>query len=155
MKQIFEQFLQFVQQGIAAIFRFVQLIWTWSADQIGKIVQVPWENWPLWKQILLIIVIAAVAYLLFIAARQLWVAGIRVLRAFGSLLIAFVVTLPTILIAGVVALAGLWALNNFNLSLPTLTILERSNTSSSGVSNDGQSGQTTGQRRREITGTGQ
>jgi hypothetical protein len=155
MKQIFEQFLEFLQQGVAAIFRFVRLIWTWSADQIGKIVQVPWENWPLWKQILLVIVIAAVAYLLFIAARQLWVAGIRVLTAFGSLLIAFVVTLPTILIAGVVALAGLWALNNFNLSLPTLTILERSNTGSSAVSSDGQTGQTTGQRRRETTGTGQ
>jgi hypothetical protein len=132
MKQIFEQFLQFLQQGIAAIFRFVQLIWTWSAEQIGKIMQVPWDNWTLWKQILLIIVIAVVAYLLFIAARQLWVAGLRVLTAFGSLLIAFIVTLPTILIAGAVALAGLWAINNFTLSLPTVTILERSNDQTTG-----------------------
>jgi hypothetical protein len=146
MKQIFEQFLEFLQQGVRAIFRFVQLVWTWSADQIGKILQVPWENWPLLKQILLVIVVAAVAYLLFIAATRLWAAGIRVLTAFANLLIAFVVTLPTILIAGVVAVAGLWALNNFNLSLPTLTILERSDTGSSSVGNDGQSGRTTGQR---------
>jgi hypothetical protein len=143
MKQIFEQLLQLLQQGVAAIVRFVQLIWTWSAEQISKIVQVPWENWALWKQILLIIVIAAVAYLLFIAARQLWVAGIRVLTAFGSLLLAFVLTLPTILVAGVVALAGLWAINNVNLSLPTLTFLERSN---SGSPAGGQSDQTVGQR---------
>ena len=155
MKQIFEQFLEFLQQGVSAIFRFVQLVWTWSADQIGRILQVPWENWPLLKQILLVIVVAAVAYLLFIAATRLWAAGIRVLTAFANLLIAFVVTLPTILIAGVVAVAGLWALNNFNFSLPTLTILERSDTGSSSVSNDGQSGQTTGQRRRETTGTKQ
>ena len=71
MKQIFDQFLQILQQAIAAIFRFIQLIWTWSADQITKIAKVPWDSWPIWKQILLVIVIAAVAYLLFVAARQL------------------------------------------------------------------------------------
>jgi hypothetical protein len=142
MRQIFEQLLQFLQQGVAAIVRFVQLIWTWSAEQITKIFQVPWENWALWKQILLIIVIAAVAYLLFIAARQLWVAGVRVLTAFGSLLLAFVLTLPTILVAGVVALAGLWAINNVNLSLPTLTFLERTDSGSPAAQPD----QTVGQR---------
>jgi hypothetical protein len=142
MKQIFDQFLQFLQQGIAAIFRFIQLIWTWSADQITKIAKVPWDSWPLWKQILLIIIIAAVAYLLFIAARQLWSAGIRVLTAFGSLLFAFIVTLPTILIAGVVALGGLWAINNFNLSLPTLTIL----TEPPADSSDAKTDRTVGQR---------
>lgn len=150
MKQIVDQILELLQRGIAAIFRFVQLIWTWSADQIGKIVKVPWDSWPLWKQILLIIVIAAVAYLLFIAARQLWAAGIRVLTAFGSLLFAFIVTLPTILIAGVVALGGLWAINNVNLSLPTLTILERSNTGPPADTNagksDSKSDSTVGQR---------
>lgn len=143
MKQIFEQLLQLLQQGVAAIVRFVQLVWTWSAEQISKILQVPWDNWALWKQILLVIIIAAVAYLLFIAARQLWVAGVRVLTAFGSLLLAFVVTLPTILVAGVVALAGLWAINNVNLSLPTLTFLERSN---SGSPDGAQSDHTVGQR---------
>ena len=149
MKQIFDQILELLQRGIAAIFRFIQIVWTWSADQISKIVKVPWDSWPLWKQILLVIVIAAVAYLLFIAARQVWAAGIRVLTAFGSLLFAFIVTLPTILVAGVVALAGVWAINNVNLSLPTLTILERGNTGSPVDTNDGKDGKsdrTVGQR---------
>jgi hypothetical protein len=147
MKQIFEQLLQLLQQGIAAIVRFIQLIWTWTAEQISKIAQVPWDSWPLWKQILLIIVVAAVAYFLFLAARQLWVAGMRVLTAFGSLLLAFVVTLPTILIAGVVALAGLWAVNNLNLSLPTLTFLERGNAGPPADTNKtGKSDETVGQR---------
>jgi cytochrome bd-type quinol oxidase subunit 2 len=145
MKQIFEQLLQLLQQGVAAIVRFVQLIWTWTAEQISKVAQVPWDSWPLWKQILLVIVAAAVAYLLFVAARQLWAAGLRVLTAFGSLLLAFVVTLPTILVAGVVALGGLWAINNVNnLSLPTLTF-ERGNTGSPS-DNGQQSDKTTGQR---------
>jgi hypothetical protein len=154
MKQIFDQFLQFLQQGIAAIFRFVQLIWTWSIDQITKMMQAPWENWPLWKQVLLILVIAAVAYALFIAARQLWVAGVRVLAAFVSFLGALVYTLPTILIAGVIAVAGLWVINNLNLSsLPTLTMFQ-----GSGSPNDGsntQSGQTPAQGAGETTGSRQ
>jgi hypothetical protein len=108
MKQIFDQLLQLMQQGIAAIFRFVQLIWTWSIDQITKVFQAPWETWALWKQVLFVIVVAAVAWALFIAARQLWHAGVAVLAAFASLLGAFVYTLPTILIAGLIALGGLY-----------------------------------------------
>ena len=150
MKQIIEQFLQFLQQGIAAIFRFVELVWVWSSDQINKMMQAPWENWPLWKQILLIIIVAAVAYALFIAARQLWVAAIRVLAAFASFVGALVLTLPPILLAGVVALAGLWVINTLN-SLPAITAFERSNTGSSNDA-DRQAGQTTGQGARETTG---
>ena len=54
MQQFFNQLLQFLQQGIAAIFKFVQLIWTWSVSQIGALTQVPWQSWPLWKQVLLV-----------------------------------------------------------------------------------------------------
>jgi len=129
MKQIFDQFLQFLQQGVAAIFRFVHLVWTWSLDQITRMTQAPWHNWPLWKQVMLVIVIAAVAYVLFLAAKQLWVAAVQVLASFASFLGELVVTLPLILIAGVLALAGLWVINNLNLSeLPTLTVFERSST---------------------------
>jgi hypothetical protein len=132
MKQIFDQFLQFLQQGIAAIFRFVQLIWMWSIDQITKMMHAPFESWPIWKQVLLILLIAAVAYAVFIVARQLWVAAVQVLAAFVGFLGALVYTLPTILIAGVVALAGLWLINNLNVaSLPTLTMFQGSNTAPS------------------------
>jgi hypothetical protein len=125
MKQIFEQFLHFLQQGIAAIFRFVQLVWTWSIDQITRITHVPWENWPLLKQILFVIVVAGVAYALFIAAKQLWEAAVKVLAAFASFLVALVVTLPAILIAGCIALGGLWVINNVNFSsLPSFAALQ-------------------------------
>jgi len=36
MKQIIEQFLQFLQQGIAAIFRFVELVWSGRAIKSTK-----------------------------------------------------------------------------------------------------------------------
>jgi hypothetical protein len=153
MKQIFDQFLQFLQQGIDAIFRFVQLIWTWSIDQITKMTQAPWESWPLWKQILLAIVIAAVAYALFIAARQLWVAGVHVLAAFASFLGALVVTLPTILLAGVIALAGLWVVNNLDLSSLSTTVFQGSDTGTSNDGNTGRSRPATGQGGGETTGS--
>jgi hypothetical protein len=41
MKQIFDQFLRFLQQGIA----IVELVWNWSIDQISKLMQVPWHDW--------------------------------------------------------------------------------------------------------------
>ena len=153
MKQIFDELLQFLQRGIAEIFRFVHLVWTWSSDQITKMTQAHWENWPLWKQILLIIIVAAVAYAVFIAAKQLWEAAVHVLSAFASFLAALVVTLPTILIAGIIALAGLWVINNLNFSsLRSLTIFQSSSTGSLNADNNSQSGQTTGQGRRETTG---
>ena len=76
MKQVFEQFLKFLHDGIAAIFRFVELIWTWSVDQITKLASVPWQQWPLWKELLLIIVlvlfvIAGAAYFVALAAVHL------------------------------------------------------------------------------------
>ena len=122
MQQLFNQLVQFVQQGIAAIFRFVQLIWTWSIGQITKVIEAPWQNWPFWKQILLVAVAAAVVWALYKAAKELWEAGERTLGAFATLLGVFVKTLPRVLVAGVIALGGVWLINNLDFSsvrLPT------------------------------------
>ena len=116
MQQMFNQLLQLLQQGIAAIFRFVQLIWSWTVTQITGLTRVPWQDWPLWKQILLVLVIVGVAYALFKVAKDLWEAGERILTAFAALLAVLVKTLPNVLLAGLIALAGIWVLNNLDLS---------------------------------------
>ena len=116
MQQMFNQLLQFLQQGIAAIIRFVQLIWSWSTGQIVKVFTAPWQNWPLWKQLVLVLVAGVIVYVLYKAIKELWETGERALGAFTSLLGAFVKTLPRILIAGLVALGGIWLLNNFDPS---------------------------------------
>ncbi len=126
MQQFFNQVLQFLQQGISAIFRFVQLIWTWSVDQISRLVQVPWQDWPLWKVILLALVIAGVAWALFKAAKELWEASERILAAFATLLGVLVRTLPRVLVAGLVALGGVWLLNNLDLSRIAPSFLQTS-----------------------------
>jgi len=116
VQQIFNQVLQFVQQGIAAIFRFVQTIWTWSVGQIAKVVEAPWQSWPLWKQILLVLVVAGVIWALYKAGKELLEAGERTLSAFAALLAALVRTLPQVVLAGLIALGGVWLLNNFDPS---------------------------------------
>ena len=114
MKQVFDQLLKFLQQGIAAIFHFVELIWAWSVDQISKLMSVPWQDWPIWKQLLLILVLAAVLWALFRVARELLVAGVAILAAFAALLGALVQTLPHVFLAGVIALGGVWLVNHLD-----------------------------------------
>jgi hypothetical protein len=116
VQQIFNQLLQFLQQGIAAIFRFVQLIWEWSVGQISSLTRVPWQDWPLLKQILLVLIIAGVIWALFKAGKELWEAGERILTAFAALLGVLVKTLPSVMLAGLIALGGVWALNKLDLS---------------------------------------
>jgi hypothetical protein len=117
MHQILSQILQFLRQGISAIFRFVELIWNWSVDQIGKLVAVPWHDWPLLKILLLIIVAIAVIWALYRAAWEFWRAAERTLAAFAALLVVLVHTLPRVLLAGVIALGGVWVINHLDNSL--------------------------------------
>jgi hypothetical protein len=122
MKQMFDQLVKFLQQGISAIFRFVELIWIWSVDQIGKLMAVPWQDWPLWKQVVLVLVLAAVAWALYQVGRELLEAGVAILSAFARLLGALVRTLPHVLLAGVIALGGVWLVNHLDnsfLRMPT------------------------------------
>ena len=122
MKQVFDQLLKFLQQGIAAIFHFVELIWTWSVDQISKLMAVPWQDWPLWKQVLLVLILAGVLWALYTAGRELLAAGAAVLAAFARLLGVLVQTLPHVFLAGVIALGGVWLVNhldNSSLRMPS------------------------------------
>jgi hypothetical protein len=117
MKQVFDQLLKFLHDGISAIFRFVELIWTWSVDQISKLAAEPWLQWPLWKQVLLVLILAAVIWALYQAARELLEAGAAILSAFAHLLGVLVRTLPHVLLAGIIALGGVWVVNHLDNSL--------------------------------------
>ena len=112
--QFLNQLINFLQQGIAAIFGFIRSIWGWSETQIR---QVPWDNLsalPLWKIILLIIVAAVIIYLVYQALKELLEAGQKALAAFATLLSVFVQTLVPVLLAGIAAAVGAWVVNNVN-----------------------------------------
>src|SRR5712691_4575752 len=120
MNNIFNEVLHFLQQGIAAIFHFVQIIWNWSIDEISRLLDVPWPDWPILKIIFLVLVAAVVIWVLFAVAWQLWEAAERILAAFATLLVVLVHTLPRVLLAGVIALGGVWLANHIDNSLMRL-----------------------------------
>jgi hypothetical protein len=131
MKQVFDQLLKFLQQGIAAIFHFVELIWTWSVDQISKLMAVPWQDWPLLKQVLLVVILAGVLWALYRAGWELLQAGAAILAAFAGLLSVLVQTLPHVFLAGVIALGGVWLVNHLdNSSWRTPTWMQASDQNS-------------------------
>jgi hypothetical protein len=117
MKQVFDQLLKFLHDGIAAIFRFVELIWTWSVDQISRLASAPWQQWPLWKEFLLLLILVAVVWALYRVGRELLFAAAAILAAFADLLGVLVRTLPHVMLAGVIALGGVWLINHLDNSL--------------------------------------
>lgn len=114
VEQIISAIVQFLQQGIAAIFKFLELIWTWSFGEIIAIFQSDWKALPIWKLVVLVAVVIAIAYVLYKVIMQLWVAALVVFRAFIELLAAFVAVLPYIVAAGLIAFAGGWVIHNVN-----------------------------------------
>jgi hypothetical protein len=112
--QFLNQLLQLLQQGLAAIFRFIGTIWQWTIAQIAA---VPWDKLDqlsLLKTILLIAIGLGVIVALYRAGRELLEAGEKLLTAFVTVLTVFVRTLPYILIAGVAAAGGAWLINHGN-----------------------------------------
>lgn len=114
MNQLINQIVQFLQQGIAAIFRFVQLVWTWSFGQIVHILQSNWQSLPAWKIVVLALVVLAIVYVLYKAVISLWSAAEKVLLAFVALLTVLITALPYIVIAGLIAAGGGWVIQNVN-----------------------------------------
>lgn len=115
MSQIINQIISFLQQGIAAIFRFIELVWSWSFGQIIAVFQSDWQSLPIWKIVVLAIVVIAIVYVLYKAIIQLWKAAEQILKAFIGLLSVLVTILPYVLVAGLIAAAGGWVIQNVNL----------------------------------------
>ncbi len=147
MQHAFNQLLQFLQQGISAIFHFVQMIWTWSVGQISTLLAVPWQQWPLWKQILLVLVLVGVIWALYKAAIELFAAGERILLAFARLLIVLVRTLPSIVFAGLIALGGVWLINHLDNNLIQLPVASNQLSTASASSNHSPSNEQSSENR--------
>jgi hypothetical protein len=78
---------------------------------------VPWQQWPLWKEFLLLLILVAVVWALYRVGRELLFAGAAILAAFADLLGVLVRTLPHVMLAGVIALGGVWLINHLDNSL--------------------------------------
>ncbi len=111
---IINSIVQFLQQGIAAIFKFLQLIWTWSFGQIVTVFSSDWQALPIWKIVVLIVAMVAIAYILYRAFMALWSGVVALFQAFVDLLGKFVSVLPQIVIAGLIAFAAGYIIQHIN-----------------------------------------
>ena len=116
MQQFFNLFIDFVRGGVDAIFRFVQAIWMWAVEQVGKLLQQPFQDWHPWKLAILTAIAFGVGWYLYKAIWELWDAGAKILAAFGTLMAVLIKTLPQVLIAGLIALAGVWLLSTIDFN---------------------------------------
>ena len=107
MQQVLNEVAQIAQRLAAVIWQVLQFVWNWSFGQIVKMFQVPFSNLPIWKQILFILVVAALGYFLYKIAKDL-------LKAVVGLISALIAMLPKIVWAGMVAFGGAWVITNFN-----------------------------------------
>ncbi len=114
MRQIIEQIDPLLQQGITAIFKFVDLVWQWSFGQMFEIFSSNWQALPVWKIAVLVVVVIAIVYVLYKGFFALWKAAEQLFRAFVELLMVLVSILPYVLIAGLIAAAGSYVIQHVN-----------------------------------------
>jgi hypothetical protein len=116
MQQVLNQVGQIAQQLSSVIWQVLQFIWNWSFGQIVRMFQMPFNSLPLWKQVIYVLVIAAIAYFLYKIFRDLLKAVQSVLGAIVSLISALIAMLPQIVWAGLIAFGGAWVMMNMNPS---------------------------------------
>jgi hypothetical protein len=114
MQQVLNEVAQIAQRLAAVIWQVLQFIWNWSFGQIVKMFQMPFNNLTIWKQVLFVLVVAALGYFLFKIAKDLLKAVQSVLGAIVGLISALIAMLPQIVWAGLVAFGGAWIITNFN-----------------------------------------
>lgn len=114
VRDLLDRTLNLIEDGATRLLDFIEYVWGWAMGQVDRLTQVPWDKWPLWKQIVLVLVSGFVLYALFLVLRQLWSAALNVLSALVSFIGTLIVTLPAIVLASAVALGGLWVINNYH-----------------------------------------
>jgi hypothetical protein len=114
VRQIIDQIVNLLQQGISAIFKFVDLVWQWSFGQMFAIFQSNWQALPAWKIAVLAVAVVAIVYVLYRGFFQLWHAAEQIFKAFVELLMVLISLLPYVLIAGLIAAAGSYVIQHVN-----------------------------------------
>lgn len=112
MNQVIDAIANFLKFGIDTIVKFIDLVWSWSFGKIIVIFQSDWQSLPVWKIVLLAVIAAVIVYVLYKVVMRIWSGVVQVFHAFISLLRDFVSVLPHVLVAGVIAAAGGYVIQN-------------------------------------------
>jgi hypothetical protein len=122
MQQVLNSVGQLAQQLASVIWQVLQFIWNWSFGQVARMLAMPFGSLPIWKQVLYVIVIAALVYFFFKIGRDLLNAVMGVLKSIMGLINALISMLPQVVVAGLIAFGGAWVIAQ---SVPMLDNLFR------------------------------
>jgi hypothetical protein len=103
MNEAVHQLLQLILQGFTWVLRTIEALWVWSWAQIAGAFSMSWGSLPVWKIVIGLVVMAALAAILAVMF-------IRGLRAFGRIAAAFWTMAVTVFgILSFVVVAGLFS----------------------------------------------
>lgn len=122
MREVFSQVGQIAQQLAAVIWRVLTFIWDWSFGQVARMFG---RGFPpeLWKQIIYVIVIVALAYFIYKLAKDLLKAVQSILSAIVGLISALIGMLPQVVLVGLIAFGGAWIVQQSSPSwMPTVLV---------------------------------
>jgi hypothetical protein len=111
MQPIFNQVGEIAQQLATVIWRVLQFVWNWSFGQVAQMFNQPFANLDRWKQVVFVIVIAALVYFLYKIAKDLLKAVQSILSAIVGLISALIAMLPQIVLVGLIAFGGARVVN--------------------------------------------
>jgi hypothetical protein len=96
------------------IWQALVFLWGWSFGQVVAMLQLPFDSLPVWKQVIFVVVIVSLVYLGHRVARDLLKAVQTMVGALVGLMAAFIIMLPQIVWAGLIAFGGAWVIMNLN-----------------------------------------
>jgi predicted membrane protein len=96
------------------IFQVLEFLWSWSFGQIVAMFRLPLNTLPLWKQILFVLVLAALGYLFHKVSKDFLKAVQSVVSAVVGFGTAMIGLMPQIVWAGLIAFGGAWVMTNMN-----------------------------------------
>lgn|SRR5262245_53980059 len=107
IRDAFHQVGQIAQQLASVIWRVLTFIWDWSFGAVAGMFSRGFPS-ELWKQIIYVVVIVALAYFIYKLARDLLKAVQSILSAIVGLISALIGMLPQVVLVGLIAFGGAW-----------------------------------------------
>jgi hypothetical protein len=96
------------------LFHVLEMLWTWSFGQIVAMFRLPLNSLPPWKQVLFLLVIAALGYMFHKVSKDLLKAVQSVIGAIVGFTTSLIGMLPQIVWAGLIAFGGAWIITRMD-----------------------------------------
>lgn len=108
MNEAVHQLLQLILQGITWVLRTIEMLWTWSWNQIMSVFNMSWGNLPAWKIALGALAILTLAALLFVLLKRAMHAFSRIADAFWTMAVMAIGIVSFVVVAGLFSRGFQW-----------------------------------------------